>query len=298
MTSTNDNGYDGHNIVFLVGCARSGTTWLQRLLATHPKIHTGQESFLFSSYIGPQLRNWRGETKTLASGRGGSGMRAYLREADFVSILRDEMLNLMEPMIGSLPDDHLFLDKTPNHSFWITEISELLPKARFINMLRDGRDVVSSLLAASKSWWSWAPNNAYAASRVWVRNVEAARKAMQKLPPQQYYEVRYEELLNNSQLILQNVSHFLGLEWGQQELLEAIQRNDAKGAKKIATKIPLKGEFALISGSEVKQPPGFIRRAKSGSWKQDLTPIEKILTWVGASRTMARVGYPWIMPWL
>jgi hypothetical protein len=293
-----DESYDGHNIVFIVGCARSGTTWLQRLLASNPKIHTGQESFLFSSYIGPQLRNWRREMRTLSSGRGGSGMGAYLKEGEFISILRGEMLRLMEPMIGELPDGHLFLEKTPNHAFWINEIVELLPRARIINMLRDGRDVVSSLVAASKSWWGWAPNNAFSASRRWVRNVEAARKAMKKLTPEQFLEVRYEQLLESPELVLQNVSRFLGIEWEQGELVRAIRKNDAKASPKTVTAIPIKGQFAMISGSEVKQPKGFIRRARSGSWRRDLSPVEKILTWIGASRTMAKVGYPWILPWL
>ena len=47
---------DGSNLVFLVGCPRSGTTWLQRLLAGHPDVHTGQESNLFKDYISPQMR--------------------------------------------------------------------------------------------------------------------------------------------------------------------------------------------------------------------------------------------------
>jgi Sulfotransferase family len=293
-----ENGYDGHNIVFIVGCARSGTTWLQRLLASHPKIHTGQESFLFSSYIGPQLRTWRSELRTLASGRGGSGMGAYLTETEFLSILQDEMKKFLEPMVGNLPSDHLFLEKTPNHAFWIPEIMQMLPKTRIINMLRDGRDVVSSMLAASESWWSWAPGNAFSASRRWVRNVEAARRAMKKLSPNQVYEVRYEQLLQSPELVLQNVSNFLGIEWERGKLLEAVERNDAKVARKSATIIPIKGQFAVIEGREVKQPEGFIRKAKSGSWKEDLTPVEKILTWVGASRTMAKVGYPWILPWI
>src|SRR5487761_78015 len=252
MISMPENGYDGHNIVFLVGCARSGTTWLQRLLASHPKIHTGQESFLFSSYIGPQLRNWHKELRTLSSGRGGAGMRAYLREDEFLSILREEMFRLMGPMVGGLPDGYLFLEKTPNHALWIPEIVELLPKARFINMLRDGRDVVASLLAASRTWATWAPNNAYGASRRWVRNVEAAQMAAKGMSPGQFYEVRYEQLLESPQLVLQNVCRFLRLDWEENEMIEAIKKNEAKVALKTATPIPIKGEFSLISGTEVK----------------------------------------------
>ncbi|MBI3001835.1 MAG: sulfotransferase, partial [Deltaproteobacteria bacterium] len=41
--------------MLIVGCPRSGTTWLQRLLASHPKIITGQESHVFDNYVGPQM---------------------------------------------------------------------------------------------------------------------------------------------------------------------------------------------------------------------------------------------------
>lgn len=298
MTDMSKDSFDGQNVVFLVGCARSGTTWLQRLLASHPRIRTGQESFLFSSYLGPQLRNWHKELQTLSSGRGGAGMRAYLREDKFLSILREEMFRMMEPMIGDLPDGYLFLEKTPNHGLWIPEIVELLPRARFINMLRDGRDVVASLLAASRTWANWAPDNAYGASRRWVKNVEATETAAKKLPPEQFCQVRYEQLLESPQMVLQKVCNFLGLDWKEDEMVQAIRKNDAKVALKTATPIPIKGEFSLISGTEVKQPPGFIRRARAGSWKKDLSPVEKMLTWLVASRTMAKVGYPWILPWI
>ena len=38
--------------VFIVGAQRSGTTWVQRLLCSHPRIVGGQESHLFSAYGG------------------------------------------------------------------------------------------------------------------------------------------------------------------------------------------------------------------------------------------------------
>lgn len=67
--------YGGHNVVFLVGSPRSGTTWVQRLLASHPQIQTGQESHLFAAYIGPQLRAWRAGSDPLKwSGRGAVGL--------------------------------------------------------------------------------------------------------------------------------------------------------------------------------------------------------------------------------
>jgi hypothetical protein len=292
-----DENYDGHNIVFLVGCGRSGTTWLQRLLATHPQIKTGQESTLFLFYIGPQLRAWRKELRTLSTGRGGTGLRAYLREEEFLKIVRGEMLQFMEPMVGELPPGHLFLEKTPSHCLFIPEILQMLPKARFIHILRDGRDVVASYRAASETIWkNFWQLSAYRASKLWVQHVEAVRKAQKNLTPQQFYEVRYEQLLDSPQPVLQNICRFLGLQWKEEDVEEAIKRNEAKVAPKTATPIPLKGDFAVISGPQVKHPAGFIRKAKYGSWKEDLSPTEKMVTWAVAWRRLAKEGYPWILP--
>src|SRR5205085_953700 len=64
VSGTLDRDYAGANLLFVVGCPRSGTTWIQRLLATHPCVRTGQESDLFDLYIGPQLRTWQHELET------------------------------------------------------------------------------------------------------------------------------------------------------------------------------------------------------------------------------------------
>lgn len=45
--------------IFIVGAPRSGTTWLQLMLARHPAISTCQETHLFSSYLGPMHKAWR-----------------------------------------------------------------------------------------------------------------------------------------------------------------------------------------------------------------------------------------------
>src|ERR1700682_5616707 len=79
--------YTGANLLFVVGCPRSGTTWVQRLLATHPGIRTGQESDVFDQYIGPQLRTWQHELDPQASGRGGVGLGCYFQDGEFRRLL-------------------------------------------------------------------------------------------------------------------------------------------------------------------------------------------------------------------
>ena len=37
-------------MIFLVGCPRSGTTWLQAMLSSHPTVYTGPETQFFFSF--------------------------------------------------------------------------------------------------------------------------------------------------------------------------------------------------------------------------------------------------------
>jgi len=102
--------YDGHNMVFIVGCARSGTTWLQRLLASHPKMHTGQETGIFSTNIGPQLRAFRREAKPNARNLRPDGLGCYFTEDEFCRIVKGYLLKLIEPMVAPLAADELFVE--------------------------------------------------------------------------------------------------------------------------------------------------------------------------------------------
>ena len=290
--------YTGSNLLLVVGSPRSGTTWVQRLLAGHPQIKTGQESDVFDTYIAPQLRAWQQELKPEASGRGGVGLGAYFTDEQFQALLRDYMLKLLEPMIGSLKPGMLFLEKTPSHALFIREIHTLLPEARFIHVLRDGRDVAASIMAASKSWGSgWAKRRPGDAAGMWVQHVQAAREAGRELPPSLFTEVRYEELHSRGPQVLRNLVDWLGLEWTDEEIRKALADNNPDTARAGGgTAIPLGGQFGAASGGQVKEPEGFVRRAQAGGWEQDLSRVERVFVWRVARRLMAQTGYPWPSP--
>src|SRR5918911_4747159 len=125
--------YSGDNLVCIVGCPRSGTTWVQRLLAGPPRVRTGQESDVFDIYVGPQLRAWRRELDPTASGRGGVGLACYFDDDSFMRVLRRYASDLLQPMLGELGAEELFLEKTPSHALYIPEIMELFPGTRFVH---------------------------------------------------------------------------------------------------------------------------------------------------------------------
>ena len=304
-----DPNYTGSNLVFIVGCPRSGTTWLQQLLASYPKAKTGRETHLFSWLIGPQLRAWRKEMDRLPE-RGehiGIGPPAYFTESEFLRNLKTYLLVLLDTIVGNLGPDEFFIEKTPNHALFIPEIVQMLPDCKIIHVLRDARDTVASLLEVNKSSHKigggeslpWAPESARGAARLWVEHVRAARAAAKNLPSNQFYEVRYRDLKASPETELMKLSQFLSWKWDRESIIGAVRMNDPAVARKAgsATAIPVRGEFQRISSITLSGTHTFARKAKVGSWKEELSLKQKIGVWLVARKTMNEVGYHWKYPW-
>jgi hypothetical protein len=280
------------NIAFIIGCPRSGTSYVKGLLAYHPKVRTGRESYLFAWYLGPMIRQWNKPRE----GTGFPGLRSYLTDEEFRQVLYETSDRILGFMAPHMQPDEIFVEKTPNHSFWVSEILEAFPSARFIHVLRDARDVTASMLAASKTFGkNWAPRYAYVAAHRWVKQVTLARDAQKKLGSDQFYEIRYENLRANAAKELRSLTDFLELEWSDSELLDAIQRSDPKN--KSTRGKELRGEYAKIYGSTVERPKGAFRKGTPGSWKQDLRFYDKWQVWLVAKDKMKELGYAWKYPW-
>ncbi len=290
--------YQGEDLVFIVGSPRSGTTYLQRLLASHPNVKTGQESDLFDNYIGPLLSTW---DKYLNEqlGRGGVGLACYFNEDEFLKIVKDFLMQLLRPMLSQLGPGQLFLEKTPSHALYMDEMHLMLPKARFIHIVRDARDVVASLLAASKSWgMKWAPGVPSRATGLWLEHVEAVEESKARIPYHQFREVKYEELKRFPSRCLRELAEYIDLDWSDAQIDEAVEENSYDSLRNGGgTPIPKAGEFGRITGHVVKEPDGFVRRSMPGGWRKDLSFRAKIAVWRMARKKMAQYGYEWPFPW-
>jgi len=277
MNEFSDGELTGKNLVFIVGCPRSGTTWLQRLLAAHPQIKTGQESQLFD-YIGPQLQRWKRDMVAAGGGRGGVGLPCYFNEPEFLDILKRHLGSLLAPMLEQLKPVQFFLDKTPGHALFVPEITALLPQAKIIHLARDPRDTTASLLAASRGWGSkWAPDSARKAVRMWWQHVSSVRKASKNLSPHQFLEIHYEDLHRDPVSTLRSIMQLLGLEWTDDAIKLAVSANAAEELRQDrGTPIPLGGEHGKLNHRVVREPQDFIRRARPGAWREDLNWLERL----------------------
>jgi len=99
-------------------------------------------------------------------------------------------------------------DKTPLHSFYLEPIERLLPEAHFIHIVRDGRDVCLSW----RQQWFRPSEDMRELSFQWMSHVLAARRQGARCSA--YLEIRYEDLVQNTECSLRSICDFLALDFG------------------------------------------------------------------------------------
>jgi len=97
-------------------------------------------------------------------------------------------------------------DKTPRYVLYLPQLANLFPEARFVHIIRDGRDVTLSLLEKD-----WGANNVIEGALFWKQRVEAGREAGRSLGPDRYREIRYERLMDDPEDIVRSVCEFIEL---------------------------------------------------------------------------------------
>lgn len=274
----------GSRHLFIVGCPRSGTTWMQLLLAQHPDVVTSQESHLFLTYLRPMMRAWEREGE-LPPGRRRVGLSAVLDRDEFRAACRAFTDAVFEPIIATQPAAKLIVEKSPGHSLVADQILEILPDAAFVHVIRDPREVVCSLRAAGRSWGTnWAPNNVTDGARMWNERV-AAGLSVAGLTGR-YFEVRYEELARDAAGVLARVCDFLRLPVDADFCREAADACRIDRLRKPGDGAGLVSPWRLAG-----EPEGFFRQGRTEGWRDELTKSEVRRIEHIVSPLMANLGY-------
>ena len=281
-------------LVQLVGAPRSGTTWLQSLLGAHPTIATPNETDLFSRFLSRLDEGWawqvRGGTSDWAARRH-KGLPSVLTGDEFVDLGRGFVDAALAAVIRMKPEASVVLEKSPSHSLCTDVVRTYAPDARFVHLVRDGRDVAASVVAASRGWGrTWAPTSIGAAARVWVEHVEGARRAA---TTGCYLEVRYEELMSHGPAVLERVFDFCGVRVGEAEcdrLLEQHRFEAMAAAGRVSPSILVGGEMGRHVG-DMPEPEGFFRSGKVGSWRDEWSPADRRRFADCARELLLELGY-------
>jgi len=215
--------------VFVVGCPRSGTTLLQRMLDAHSQLAVANDTHFIpwvlyemgrddNPPLTPEIvrrvrtykRFHRLGLDDAAVARAAEGASDY---AGFVAGLYDELARAHAKALGG--------EKTPGYVRHLPMLHRLFPQARFVHIIRDGRDVALSAFGWARDEKGpgriplWKDEPAAAAALWWRRNVQMGREDGDALGPDLYRQIRYEDLVAQPEQSLRDLASFLGLPYEQ-----------------------------------------------------------------------------------
>ncbi|HVT07261.1 MAG TPA: sulfotransferase [Polyangia bacterium] len=206
---------------FIVGSERSGTTLLMAMLGCHPRLAVPEVCWWY-----PRFRR---HLHTYGDLRRPANLRVLAEEMVFGlktpfwgmpvnprTIVDEIVARAAEPTFVAIYRamfqryaEHVgkprWGEKTPHNLYFVADIAADFPGARFVHLIRDGRDVAVEQLRSA-----FGPRNVYAAASLWKQSMAAGAAARTRVPPEQWLDVRYEALVAEPERELRRVLAFLG----------------------------------------------------------------------------------------
>lgn len=184
---------------FLVGSERSGTTLLRLMLDSHPELAFRSE-FDFAVEIMHSADRWpdlAAYYEYIASCRFVNDRPEIDRSLDYPALVRSflEQKRVQDgkPRVGAVVHKHF------------DRLLRIWPDARFIHLLRDGRDVADSCVGMG--WYG----NVWSAAERWLEAERLWDQMIDLVPSERRLEVRYEELVSAPEATLARICAFIGM---------------------------------------------------------------------------------------
>lgn len=268
--------------IFIVGCDRSGTTLLRLMLNQHSRIAIPDESDFVSYIIDRKdkygdLREDRNLEKLCNDLFSVERYRIWQLDDRIVRKRIMESNRSLNELLRTPYELHLeqkgkkrWGDKTPHYALYVLPIHEIFSDAKFIHVIRDGRDVAVSL--KNVRWYS---NNIINISHHWKKMVEVGC-ASKKVLANQYMEIKYEALVSYPEAIVKRVCEFIGENYESQmiEYYESAQNNFAE---------MYMGDHELLKKKPTTQ--------RIGVWRTHLSRSQVRIFEIIAGKTLESAGY-------
>jgi hypothetical protein len=280
---------------FIVGMTRSGTTLLRLMLDAHPELTIPPETHFIPDLIGA-FNKGQDTPETVME-----LLTENRRWGDF-GISEKEMRKALEgiapldkPAFPARAFFQLYAkkqrkprwgDKTPGYATKLRRIHRVLKEARFIHMIRDGRDVALSLEQRD------AGLSTEQVARRWRHRINRTRRAAEEVP--HYIEVRYEDLITDPEATLRRICEYIELEYDPRMLdyhkraegrLSEIERAlDAEDGKR-----GLSAESRVDAHALTSEPP---QADRVGLWRGRMSAEDLAIFEENAGELLTDLGYP------
>jgi Sulfotransferase family len=274
---------------FIVGCERSGTTLFRLMLDAHPDMAVPPESYFIVDLYRRRRRYEprRGlpyDTIALAHDMAASRwFRAWgMPPKDLATAMRrEEGVDFAEAIrkvyrgYARMHGKSRYGDKTPAYVQHVQTLATIFPEARFLHLIRDGRDVATSLAEVR-----WGPGDVLEAALQWRERVARGRHAGAEIGAHRYLEVRYERLVAEPEPVLREVTDFVELPF-----VDAMVRHSETALERIPGR-----------------PDGLHRRAATApvtglrDWRQDLAREDLDAVEAAVGDLLEELGYERAVP--
>jgi hypothetical protein len=254
-------------LFFVGGAPRSGTTWLQYLLDSHPEVSCRGEG-LFMKHLAEPLDNLMKAREQAIAAKNNSVFRhaaGYpLPDPDDAEHLLGTAVLLALAHQSAGKAYRAVGEKTPENVFFFPRLKRLFPSAKFIAIARDPRDLLTS------AWHYFhkpaAGESETAAKIAFLRsafpsldNGARAMLALAQQYPSDCAIVTYERMQEATAPVAAQLFRLLGVSDRDEVVADCVARTS----------------FAALSGGRapgVAQAGSFYRKGVVGDWRSTLTP--------------------------
>ncbi len=246
-------GHEEEGAIFILGLPRTGTTLAERILLQSGKVKDAGELMDFGFHLSAATQRVRSDMPDVAP------IDATMK-SDFAAIGRAYMQGARQMASGS----QLFIDKLPANYLYCGMIHKALPKAKIIHLVRDPLD---SCYAIFKTLFFNAYDFSYDLDELADYYIAYRRmmKHWHEILPGVILDVRYEDLVADTEAQARRIYDWLGLEWTP----DALSIPDSKVV------------FATASAAQVREPVHTRSVHSSRKHVDSLAPLVRKLTDAG-----------------
>lgn len=267
--------------VFIVGVPRSGTTLLRVVLDSHPCLKVGPECPWISGNYG-QLVSFRHLYESLTMHR--SGPVANLSGVSEQTIANAVRLGIDHILAAHAQGNNKrrWLEKTPDNIAAISFLNTIFPDAKYIHVVRDGRDVACSSYKCRDSWGEYInfgdariENTILNCLRRWVAWERQFRSWETELRLDVIH-LRYEDLISTPRISIGRVLEFIDEPWNDAVLDYLNFSHELPGHEMGSGDVARKRAFSEES---------------IGRWRSEFSIVDKLKYKSVAGETLRSLGY-------